>query len=225
VPTNEEITVLDREVHRNAIRSATLATSFATPDDTMAQVHINSQNRRIAELERQLAIRGQPDPVPVVPLSQYNPRGSPSLPSGPDRLVSAGPGVSPWVSDEEGRVVEARGYAEDTARAGVERLQADNILESKRAATAALQKQAEATQKAYEVAAHRQDLAEQAYGYQAGKGRAFVRADPLNAVSKAHKSLLDRAAGIPQTVKQFCKPASARPVVHPPAAWKITDAT
>ena len=72
---------------------------------------------------------------------------------------------------------------------------------------------------------HEKEMALREFGYQANTGRAFVQAAPQNRVSEAHKSLLDRAADIPGVVQQYCKPASAKPVLHPPTKWKITDAT
>jgi hypothetical protein len=59
----------------------------------------------------------------------------------------------------------------------------------------------------------------------AKRGREFVNKDSASWVSKAHKSLLEKALDIPSTVQQYCKLAIARPVMHPPLKWKITDAT
>ena len=57
------------------------------------------------------------------------------------------------------------------------------------------------------------------------EGHNFVTADPANRVSKAPKSMVDRAVDILAAVSPFCKPGSAKPVVHPPAKWHINDAT
>ena len=85
--------------------------------------------------------------------------------------------------------------------------------------------QAEAAVRRHEDAQHRADIAAAEFGHVAKRGREFVNRDPANRVSEAHKSLLEKVLDIPGTVQQYCKPAVARPVVHPPLKWKITDAT
>lgn len=56
------------------------------------------------------------------------------------------------------------------------------------------------------------------------EGHNFVTAHPLHRVG-APKSMVDRAAEIPATFHPYLKPASAKPVIHPPAKWHINDAT
>jgi len=57
------------------------------------------------------------------------------------------------------------------------------------------------------------------------EGHNFVTAHPLDRVGEAPKSIVDRAAEIPAAVSPFCKPSSAKLVIHPPAKWHINDAT
>jgi hypothetical protein len=54
--------------------------------------------------------------------------------------------------------------------------------------------------------------------------RQFARASPQDKVSEAHTSLLDHAAAIPANIGPLCKPASAKPVLDPPAKWQVNDA-
>jgi hypothetical protein len=64
--------------------------------------------------------------------------------------------------------------------------------------------QAEAAARMHEDAQHRADIAAAEFGHIAKRGREFVNKDFLSWVSKAYKSLLEKALDIPGTVQQYC---------------------
>ena len=124
-----------------------------------------------------------------------------------------------------GSMSQMQNVAGKTAQAGIQRAEAQSVMDVHAAEVAQAKMQAEAAVRRHEDAQHRADIAAAEFGHVAKRGREFVNRDPANRVSEAHKSLLEKALDIPGTVQQYCKPAVARPVVHPPLKWKITDAT